>query len=113
MTSETAVKWTERVRAWRASGKSAEAFAADQDFQASTLRFWASRLKAQAAELKPSTSSPVAMARVVRQQARPATASIETGAELAIVIGGARVTVSRGFDAALLREVVAALGVGK
>jgi len=38
--AETAAKWTERVRSWRASGASAASFAAGQGFAASTLRWW-------------------------------------------------------------------------
>ncbi len=45
----TEAKWAARVRDWRASGKSAEAFAVGQAFESSTLRYWASRLKASVA----------------------------------------------------------------
>lgn len=97
----TETKWAARVQAWRASGRTAEEFAADEDYEPSTLRFWASRLKAQA-----SASSPaVPIARVIRRRARPgASDAIE------VVFGGARVVVRRGFDAGLLREIAAALG---
>jgi hypothetical protein len=115
--TETEAKWMERVRGWRASGKTAEDFAAEQDFEPSTLRYWASRLKIEIRDAKvaPKPAPPtVAMARVIRRRRRrPQGAPHGSDAQLAVVVGGARITVGRGFDAALLREVVAALGGGK
>ena len=115
--TETEAKWAERVRAWRASVKTAEVFASGQEFEASTLRYWSSRLKAELVDAKASVkpaSTTVAMARVLRGRRRqPEGVHVATGAELAIVIGGAKISVSRGFDAALLREVVVALGGGE
>jgi len=43
--TETEAKWAARVLEWRESGKAAEEFAEGRGFEASTLRFWASRLK--------------------------------------------------------------------
>jgi len=111
----TEAKWTDRVREWRASGKSAEAFAEGQQFEASTLRYWASRLKRYAPtttpDVAPAAPQPtVTMARVVRRRGRPAAAGAARPTELAIAIGGARIVVGHGFDAELLRAVVAALG---
>ena len=60
----TQTKWAERVQAWRASGKTADEYASAFAFQASTLRYWASRLKTLSSE------KPVAMARVVRRPSR-------------------------------------------
>ncbi|MBX3251756.1 MAG: hypothetical protein KF901_31550 [Myxococcales bacterium] len=40
----TEARWAERVRDWRASGQTAEAFADGQQFEASTLTYWVSRL---------------------------------------------------------------------
>jgi hypothetical protein len=103
----TQTKWSERVQAWRASGKTAEEYASAFEFQASTLRYWASRLKTEFAE------KPVAMARVVRRRSRalvvePVSANVRS--EVEIEVGGARIIVRRGFDAELLRQVAAALG---
>jgi hypothetical protein len=53
----------------------------------------------------------VALARVVRRAAPRAEAP--QSAELEVTIGGARVVVRQGFDAELLREVVAALGASR
>jgi hypothetical protein len=103
----TQAKWSERVQAWRASGKTAEEYASAFEFQASTLRYWASRLKTESAE------KPVVMARVVRRRSRalvvqPVGADVQS--EVAVEVGRARIIVRRGFDAELLRQVAAALG---
>lgn len=94
-------KWTARVQSWRESEKTAEEFSAGQGYQPSTLKYWASRLKSSATR----AAAPVPIARVVRQRSRSVNeASIE------VLVGRARVLVRRGFDAALLREIAAALG---
>jgi hypothetical protein len=103
--TETEAKWAERVREWHASGKTAEEFAEGRGFKGSTLRFWASTLRrierGPARVRKPRV-------RLVRVVARPAVA----GASLEVTVGAARVTVRPGFDAALLRQLVEALGGG-
>jgi hypothetical protein len=114
----TEVKWVGRVRDWRASGKTAEAFVLGQGFEASTLRYWASRLKAVVAAptTPPELAGPkkVAMARVIRRRrSLPVAGRGAETAEIAIAIGAARITVSRGVDPELLRLVVAALGGGR
>lgn len=103
----TQTKWSERVQAWRASGKTADEYASAFEFQASTLRYWASRLKTESAE------KPAVIARVVRRQSRALV--VEGGdagvqAEVEVAVGEARIIVRRGFDAELLRQVAAALG---
>jgi hypothetical protein len=61
------VKWAGRVSEWRRSGKLVEEFAEGKGFQASTLRYWASRLKK--AKSEPVGTAPVVrMARVVRRE---------------------------------------------
>jgi len=110
MTS-TQAKWAERVREWRASGKTAEEFAAAFEFEASTLRYWASRLKTEAEKTTPT------IAHVVRRRTGSSTRAASTGAapasEVEVVIGAARIVVRRGFDTELLRQVAAALGSGR
>ena len=107
MTS-TEAKWAERVREWRASGKTAEEFAAAFEFEASTLRYWASRLKTGADKVGP------VIAQVVRRRRRSlspqGSATSSPAHEVEVVIGVARIVVRRGFDVELLREVAAALG---
>jgi len=100
--TETEWKWAERVREWRASGQSAADYAEGRGFKASTLRFWASRLGgAVGSDTQARWPSPVRMARVVAP-AKPTA--------LTVRVGGARVEVHRGFDRALLRELIEALG---
>lgn len=103
----TAAKWSERVRDWRTSGKTAEEFAAGQNFEATTLRYWASRLKTEAAT-KPVTP----MARVVRVRSREVRDDATTS-ELEVVVGNARIVVRRGFDPELLRQVAVTLGAAR
>ncbi len=87
--------WAERVRAWRESGEPATRFVRGKGFAAGTLRYWASRLS-------QSERAP----RIVPLVPKPTAPS----SELVIEIGAARVRVGRGFDRALLAEVVSALG---
>ena len=108
------MKWRERVAAWRTSGKTAEAFAKEGDFEATTLRYWASRLKSRKAPASPTSDTPnrVPMARVVRRRSRSTEAGQrrDEGTALVIAVGEARIVIGRDFDPALLRDVVAALG---
>ena len=93
----TAAEWSERVQAWRASGQPAPAFSEGKGFSAKLLRWWGSEL-ARRARKKPR----VRMALVVRRA--PASTP------LTLAVGGARIEVHGGFDRALLRDVVDALG---
>ena len=43
--TETETKWSERVREWKSSGRTAKEFAEGRDFKASTLVYWASCLR--------------------------------------------------------------------
>lgn len=97
-TASTAAIWSERVRAWRASGETASVFAEGKGFAGSTLRFWATRLKSA-----PLPSAPRIVQLVARSAAAPA------APELFVEVGAARVRVGRGFDRELLVEVVVAL----
>jgi hypothetical protein len=106
MAKDTEAKWRARIAEWRASGMTAEEFASGRGFEGSTLRFWASRLRHMADVGSPTPAATVAMARVVR------TAPGRADAGVAVVIGQARVILSAGFDAEVLREVVTALGGG-
>lgn len=90
--------WKTRVKAWRASGKTAPEFAAEHGLEASTLRWWASQLRHE-----PASSAHVQLARVEVVAASAASA-------LVVEVGAARIEVRDGFDRALLRDVVSALG---
>ncbi len=66
--SDNKTMWRSRVAEWRASGKTAEMFAADHGFSVSALRSWSSRL---GREEKRSTTPVIRLARVVRPPAIP------------------------------------------
>ena len=101
----TESKWAERVREWKASGRTAKAFAEGRDFKASTLVYWASCLRrGRVGAARPHKRQPrVRMVRLVAA-AKPASGS------LTVRVGTAQVEVRSGFDRVLLRELVDALG---
>lgn len=88
--------WKDRVEAWSASGASATEFAREHGLAASTLRWWSSHLKRAEAP------------RFV--QLVPKTPTTTAPSDLVVEVGVARVRVAAGFDAALLSDVVRALG---
>ncbi len=96
MKATTRQKWAERVGAWRASGQGASAFSAGKGYEASTLRWWASRLGRE---------EPLRIVPVIARASRP-----ETQGDVVVEVGGVRVRVTRGFDGVLLAQVVRALG---
>ena len=113
MTKET--RWAELVRAWRASGQTARAFAMSRGISDSSLRWWEKQLAKRAAvsapppspaarPARPTTRSPL-LARVVR----PGDAVPDEDTGIALVVGEITIAVRRGFDPTLLREVVQAL----
>lgn len=127
--TETEAKWSERVGQWRESGKSGEEFAQGRGFEASTLRYWASRLRTKPPTVTTSSTSLVSAGgtsvepkrrdalRIVRVR-RSKTSSAPVATALAdsanpavwIAVGAARIEVRPGFDRRLLLDVVDALG---
>ena len=87
------VTWAKRVSAWRASGETAGAFSARSGCAPSTLRWWASRLRAERAGFVR-----VVTASAPNPDARDATITIE--------IAGARVLVRPGVDRDALADVL-------
>jgi hypothetical protein len=85
--------WRERVAQWRASGKSADAFAEGRGFAGSTLRYWSSRL---------GPTAPSGFVRLVPKPPAPTPG-------LVVEVGDVRVRVVPGFDAALLAQLVQVL----
>jgi hypothetical protein len=94
--------WSERVQEFRRSGKTVPAFVEGRGFTASALKYWIKKLKPTSTPMRP-----IALARIVR----PGTvgSSPPFGAGVELVVEGVRIVVHRGFDAELVREVVAAL----
>ncbi|HLK38071.1 MAG TPA: hypothetical protein VKU41_15020 [Polyangiaceae bacterium] len=102
--TETETKWSERVREWKASGRTAREFVEGRDFKESTLLYWASCLRKSSGEASHKKDDPrVRMVRVVASTAR-------TDDTIVVAVGAARVMVRAGFDPSLLRQVVWALG---
>lgn len=82
-------------------------FCEGKPFKATTLRWWTRRLRdadRDATVRHELTPRPVEMVRVHAVSAKAVGPT-----EIAIEVGRARVVVRRGFDAALLREVLGAL----
>ncbi len=104
----TESKWAERVREWKASGEPAEDYARGRGFEASTLRWWSSRLHRDVVDRGTSRSPGAPTIRMARVERRPARES--EAPSMIVRIGVARVEVLRGFDRDLLRELVDALG---
>lgn len=117
--TQTRAMWMERVRAWRVSGLEAAAFCEGRGFAPSTLLNWSTRItressprfvqvvsKVVALPEPPREASPPApaLAPVVAQPAVPTPPPV-----LIVEVGTARIRVERGFDAALLSEILRAL----
>lgn len=100
------------VEAWRASGLSGAAFCRSRSLRPQRLHYWRERLGYPIKILRtthlPTTvpSSVVPASGFVQMVvgATPSTTDVE------IVVGGALIRVQPGFDPALLRAVVSALG---
>lgn len=111
--SPTTETWIERVSAWRASGERAEAFSRRAGYAASTLRWWASKLKRDLAAAPAVVAVPeVRLARVIRSA--PTSAPTAAGREITLefVQLGIRIAVETGADRATLAMVLDVLGVG-
>jgi transposase len=115
MTKHAREKWAERVREWRASGLTAEAFAEGKDYAASGLRWAASRLKSE--ESGRSTRRRRAGERSTPRASAPRFLPLRVGStpvagEVVVEVDGARIRVHRGVDLALVGDVVRALQGG-
>ena len=118
MKDATRSTWAARVEAWRESGQTAAEFAADKPYKGSTLvwRAWqlrragggGAKRRATARGVEGRTSTRIALAEVVRRSPDDG-----ASARVTVEVVGARVLVTRGFDAVLLREVVQALRGGR
>jgi hypothetical protein len=115
--TKTDAKWLERIRQWKESGKSAEEFAEGQPFKATTLK-WRDAEQRRAARggarygKAAADVGAIRFARVVPVP-RPSATPAAPIAGLTLEVAGARISLSRGFDAELLVEVVRALGTSR
>ncbi|MBX3155293.1 MAG: IS66 family insertion sequence element accessory protein TnpB [Deltaproteobacteria bacterium] len=110
--STTTEIWAERVSAWRASGERAETFSRRGGYAASTLRWWASKLKREMAAARP-TPATVQLARVLRTPTATAPEAHAPGLVLEVVDAGVRIAVEPGTDPAMLAMVLAVVRGGR
>ena len=96
--------WPARVSDWRASGKSAREFCADKDYSATTLYWWASRLKRKG-QPRPPTHKPMRLARVLRKAPDEASKP----APIVLQIGPVRLEIACGADQTTLSNILLAL----
>jgi hypothetical protein len=113
MEPSTAEIWLDRIERWRASGERAELFSRREGYAASTLRWWASKLRHELAAPVPSSPS-VQLARVIRTPSVPTTPlDAPSAIALEVLDGRVRIAVEPGADPrtlAMVLEVVAARG---
>ena len=109
---ETDEKWLERIRLWKASGQTAEAFAVGQPFKASTLKWRAAELRrgAEGGGRYGEGHAGNGAIRLARVVSRARDSASGQGGGVVVEVSGARISLSRGFDAELLTDVVRALG---
>lgn len=114
----------EHVRQWRASGETTRAYAQRQGLKESSLRYWATRYRGLRDVPKvplARVSRPGERAHMVGPQRAPVGSSYVVplavspacNGSVTLEIGAVRMVVRPGFDAELLRQVVAALGGGR
>lgn len=102
------------VEAWRTSGLSVAAYCRQQGLRPQRLNYWRERLgypikviggNRRTTDDQPPTKVASGFVQVVVDDQEPTS-------DVTIVVGGAHIRVERGFDAPLLRAVVAALQPG-
>ncbi len=92
----TRAEWLERVRAWKASGKSRGEFAAKQAYSERSLGWWAWKLGSEGEALDRKSQS-FELVELVTQPARSL---------LTMRVGAVEVLVDRGFDREVLGGVL-------
>ncbi len=108
MSDKTAI-WKSRVTAWKASGQTAEVFAASHDLTAGTLRWWASRLRRE--ERQQTAALAVRLVRVVRPKPS-AVALPASGLVIELRDVHARIAIEGRVDHDALTTVLAVLRAG-
>jgi hypothetical protein len=112
MKPNTEAVWAERIEEWGRSGQSATEFAEGKPFTGATLTWAASQLRkgARAKGKRREDGSRAKRERKIRMAEIVRRPSKTPGAESVVVeISGALISVRRGFDRALLQDVVATL----
>lgn len=109
MSDKTAM-WRSRVAAWRASGQTAEVFAADHGFPVGTLRGWSSRLGRE--ERRAAAPPVIRLARVVRAARAESSAPSSSGIVIELRDVSARIAIDGSVDRQTLATVLAVLREG-
>ena len=111
MKPNTEAVWAERIEEWGRSGQSATEFAEGKPFTSGTLTWAASRLrsargkgKRREGRSRAKRQRKIRIAEVVRRPSK--TPVVES---IVVEIGGAVISVRRGFDRTLLQDVVVVL----
>lgn len=115
MKPSTEAVWAERIEEWGRSGQSATEFAEGKPFTSGTLTWAASQLrkgarergKRREARAGAKRERRIRIAEVVRRPSQPSKAPVAES--IVVEIGGAAISVRRGFDRTLLQDVVVAL----
>lgn len=110
MKPNTEAVWAERIEEWGRSGQSAAEFAEGKPFTSGTLTWAASLLRKRGKGKRRKGGAivkrqrKIRIAKVIRRPSQPPVAQ-----SVIVEIGGATISVRRGFDRSLLQEVVVAL----
>ncbi|MGH8309545.1 MAG: IS66 family insertion sequence element accessory protein TnpA [Steroidobacteraceae bacterium] len=110
--SDTKITWCRRVASWRASGQTADEFAADHGLTASTLRWWASHLKREAATPATAVTPETPLVRMARVIRAPSSSTSRGSVVIDVLDLRTRVTVEAGVERETLAAVFGALGIG-
>ena len=97
--------WAAHLAAWRASGKTASVYCAEQGLKLGALRYWSGRMVRR--EDSGATAAPERV-RLAQVRTQPSTRP-RVGGVLSLSIGAVTVQVPEGMDVAALRETVAML----
>jgi hypothetical protein len=112
MKPTTEAVWAERIEEWGRSGQSAKEFAGGKAFTSGTLTWAASQLrkgargkgKRRESGSRAKRQQKIRIAEVVRRPSKTPVAE-----SVVVEIGGAVISVRRGFDRSLLQDVIAVL----
>lgn len=108
--------WADRIRSWKASGRSADSFARELGFSGQALRYWTQRLGLNDST---ATASPPSKKKTPPSPPNPppppprfvpvVSTKLPSSDELLLELGAVRLRVRKGFDPDLLRSVVLTL----
>lgn len=104
--SSVLAEWRARLEDRARSGLTIEQWCVQHQMTVRRFRYWRKKVNAQSAAPAASNAKAAPKARWLAVEVSP-----EQTPGLTVRVGAAAVEVARGFDAALLRDIVAALGL--